>query len=107
MAIVSSAAGALQLERLVSGLLFVSESDSPLSVVQLDPLPELDPQGLLRALGKPERSPIMQHSLAALFDRSVADQPWHGPAERAIVARYRALVDFLGTALDAPRVFRI
>jgi len=107
MALISSKAGAIELERLIAGLLFVSESDSPLHVVQLGPLPELDAPSLLRALGRTEMPTVTQHSLGELFERTVTVQPWHGPAERATVGRYRVLLDFLSTALEAARVFRI
>ena len=96
-----------RLEPLVRGLMFVSEHDSPLRVVELGPLAELDEASLMRALGKPPSAPITRHSLDDLFARAVADQPWHGPAERITVERYRALLDFLNTALDVPRVFRV
>ena len=107
MALVTAEEGSTRLEALVAGLLFVSESDSPLRVVQLGPSPDLDVPTLLRALGKPITTPITQQPLSALFDRTVQDQPWHGPSEHATVERYRALTSFLTSALEAVRVFRI
>jgi hypothetical protein len=107
MTLTRAEAGAERLGVLIAGLLFVSESDAPLRVVRLGRLPALDESALLGALGKTKDTPIMQQSLGALFDRAVVDQPWHGPAERAAVERYRALLRFLGTELDGARVFRV
>ena len=107
MALVSAKEGATRLEALVSGLLFVSESDAPLRVVQLGPSPDLDAPTLLHALGKPLTTPISEQPLGALFDRATSEQSWHGPAERATVERYRALTRFLSSELESPRVFRI
>jgi hypothetical protein len=105
--LVSAAAGSARLEQLVTGLLFVSEADSPLTVVQFGPQPDFRELDLRRALHEPDSSPITRHSLDALFARTVSAQAWHGPAERAIVERYRALLDFLNSALSAARVFRV
>jgi len=107
MPVISAQAGVARLEALVFGLLFVSESDSPLRVVRLGPLLELDEPSVRRALNHPADAPITRQPLAALFDRTVVDQPWHGAAERATVERYRALVRFLATELAEVRVYRI
>src|SRR5882724_2396887 len=107
MALVTAEEGSTRLEALIAGLLFVSESDSPLRLVQFGPSPDLDALTLLHALDKPLATPITQQPLSALFDRTVRDQPWHGPREHATVERYRALASFLSSALDAVRVFRI
>jgi hypothetical protein len=50
---------------------------------------------------------VTRLTLDAFFARAVEDQPWHGPAERATVQRYRQLLGFLATALEHPRVFRV
>ena len=107
MTLINAEQGALRLEELVRGLLFVSESDSPIRVVKLGLLPELDERAFSKALGKPEGTSVTRHSLGELFDRCVADQDWHGPTERATLERYRRLVAFLGEALADTRVFRI
>ena len=107
MTLIAAEAGAARLEVLVAGLLFVSESDAPLHVVRLGSLSALDESALLRALGKSEDSRITRQPLGALFDRTVIDQPWHGPAERVAVERYRALLRFLRAELDDACVFRI
>ena len=107
MASISLAEGVPRLEQLVSGLLFVSEADSPWRLVQLGARPELDEASLLRALGKPESAQVTRQSLERLFARAIADQPWHGAAERDTVQRYRALLAFLSEGLDEARVYRV
>jgi hypothetical protein len=107
MAFVTAAEGVPLLEALTRGLLFVSESDHPFGVTRLDSVVELDEQSLLRALGKPADSPITRLALDAFFARTVEEQPWHGATERATVRRYRALLEFLATSLERPRVFRV
>ena len=107
MAVVSTEEGAARLGELITGLLFVSESDAPLRVIQLAASRDLDASTLLRALSKPVTTPVSEQPLSALFDRTVQDQPWHSPAERATVERYRALVDFLSHSLVNARVFRL
>jgi hypothetical protein len=107
MAFITAAEGVARLEALTRGLLFVSELDYPFRVMRLDSIVELDEQSLLQVLGKPAESPITRLTLNAFFTRAVEDQPWHGPAERATVQRYRALLEFLETSLERPRVFRV
>ncbi len=107
MALVSAAQALAQLETLVAGLLFVSESDHPLVITRLGALADLNESSLLAALGKPETSPVTCISLAQFFARAVEDQPWHGPAERATVERYREVLRFFASALAQSRVFRI
>ena len=107
MALVSAEQGVAELETLVLDLLFVSEADYPLTVTLLGAIPELDERRLLLALAKPEGLPVTQRTLEEFFARAVEDQPWHGPRERSAVERYRALVRFLGTALEQARVFRV
>lgn len=107
MALVSAAQAEAQLETLVADLLFVSESDHPLVVTRLGRQAKLDERSLLVALGKPEMSPVARLSPDEFFARAVEEQPWHGPAERSTVARYREVLRFFTTALAESRVFRV
>ncbi len=107
MAPVSTAEAVAQLETLVEGLLFVSESDHPLEITCLGALPELDERSLLLASGNPAESRVTCSSPEAFFAHAVEEQPWHGPAERLTVARYRAVLGFFTTVLAQARAFRV
>ncbi len=107
MAILSSAEAHAQLETLVSGLLFVSESDFPLTVTQVGEAADLDAGALLAALGKPATSLVEQVTVDEFFGYATQQQSWHTAQERANAARYQTLLKFLSTALQGARVFRI
>ena len=107
MTILSSTEARPQLEALVSGLSFVSESDAPLTVVSLGYRAELDASAVLAALSKPPDAPIEQVSVDDFFGYAVQDQTYYTEEQRSAVQRYRALVQFLRTSLSDARVFRI
>jgi len=92
---------------LVSGLLFISESDHPLSLVRLGTLTESElPNALLVAASR-EGEEIQCVTLPAFFARATVAQPYHTAAERVAVERYRVLVEFLTRQLADARVYRL
>lgn len=107
MAILSSTDARAQLEALTASLLFVSESDFPLTVTQVGNFGDLDEATLLATLGKPQSSAVERITVDDFFGYAAQDQPWHTAEERSVAARYRSLLEFFRTALADARVFRI
>jgi len=91
-----------------AGLSFPSERDQPLEAFAwADAGTELDARSLLRRLGLPPDAPVERVEPDAFFEIAVADQDWHGEAERNDARRFRRLVDILKGALSGLRVFRV
>jgi len=104
MPIASTADALTRLETLIAGLLFISEADSPLRVERLA---EASARAAVLASGKPTEAPVSEISVDAFLARAVEDLPYHSPTDRVVVARYRALRDFLSDELAQTRVFRV
>ena len=77
MAILSSAAARSQLETLASNLLFVSESDFPLTVTSLGKSADLSAAELLSAVGKSPTLSVEQVTVAEFFGYSAQEQSFH------------------------------
>ena len=107
MAILSSAEARVQLETLTSNLLFVSESDFPLNVIQLGKVAELNAAELLSAVGKSPTLSVERVTVDDFFGYAAQEQSFHTAAERAGAQRYRALLELFNTALESARVFRV
>jgi hypothetical protein len=95
-----------QLEAASAGLLFVSEQDAPFAIVDA-PFAALDDRQLHALAGRPAADPIETVTVEYFFRNAILDQDWHGPAEKAAVQRYRALVSLIESALPDARVFRL
>ena len=107
MAILSSAEARVQLETLALNLLFMSESDFPLSVIQLGKVGELNAPELLSAVGKSPTLTVERVTVDDFLGYAAQEQSFHSAAERAVAGRYRALLEFFNTALESARVFRV
>jgi histidine triad (HIT) family protein len=83
-----------QLQQLVAGLFFVSESDAPLEVVSC-PRPEgtLPSPTLLETLGEPATAPVQVVELGYFLRNHTAPAGVLGDKELA--ARYQVLQDFM------------
>jgi len=107
MTLASSVTALARLAALVSGLIFVSEADHELTVLRLGALPKLEPEPVLRALGKPADSRFEIVSVSDFFAPALREHAFHSAEERAVVARYRALVEYLTMQLAGACVLRV
>lgn len=95
------------LERLVDGLLLISETDAPLvPFVWPQPLP-WTPQALLGAAGQPADTPLEVVAAADFFARLSATRPGQTAEERAQARRFRRLAAWLAAHLADVQVYRI
>jgi histidine triad (HIT) family protein len=95
-----------QLQPLTEGLYFVSESDSPLTVVSLPaPAGELSPSELLQLLQLPAGTPVQTQELLPFLRNHTADDGVLGNAELA--NRYKALQMFMKQELEDAKVYRV
>lgn len=107
MALVSMSDGAPRLEALAAGLMFMSESDRPLRVVQFDDCADDDLPELLTTASARRGALIERVTLIDFFARAVEPQAWHSPEELAVVKRYQGLVAFFTGELGEARVYRV
>lgn len=86
----------------------MSESDRPFELVQLPTgTPNLGPAEARGVTGHPAGTRVEESSVAHLFAGPTAEQKWHGDAEKADVARYRALQAIFADRLIDAKVFRV
>ncbi len=96
----------LQLSRLVEGLLFISESEAPLSVVQLPAASDL-PTAIRTAFHLPVNVSLREQPLEAIFAERVAPPEGAGAIDLQQAPAYGALLRLLRTALRDARAVRV
>ena len=91
------------------GLLFLSETDAPFSLVDAPDkkFAALDDATVRALAGHPAADPVETISVDELFRNAVKEQPWHTPREAADVKKYRALVELLHSTLPDAKVYRV
>ncbi|MFD1875638.1 nuclease A inhibitor family protein [Hymenobacter bucti] len=95
-----------ELQRLTAGLLFMSESDAPLEVVNYTrPAGSLPNAALLQALGEPADVPTRVVTLAYFLRNHTAVT--ERPDRQPVVAQYQALQAFMEQHLQAAQVYRV
>jgi len=107
MALVSTVEGEQRLQALTAGLLFMSESERPLRVVQFDDCAETELPELLAVASSRRGALVERTALSDFFARATEPQAWHSPAELEIVRRYQELVAFFSAELGEARVYRV
>lgn len=92
---------------LCDGLIFVSETDSPLEPVALADMREISESSLRRSAGIPGDTKIETSSPADLFERLAAERAWHDREEAAQARGFERLREVLEKELRAMKVFRV
>ncbi|KAA3440347.1 nuclease A inhibitor family protein [Rufibacter hautae] len=96
-----------ELEQAAQGLLFISESESPLEPFTLPAGTSAQtPADFLHALGKPDQ-PVEEVTLAYFFRNMVRTSPEQDLAQQATAQRFMALQGWLETHLQKVRVYRV
>lgn len=97
------------LAQAVEGLLWLSESESPLELhewtIPADQV--LAPDVILQCSGDSGDRPIQQISLESLFQPMMQMQDWQSQAEQDIVARFQSLYQLLQQWLEDVQVYRV
>jgi hypothetical protein len=94
------------LEAASNGLLFISEHDAALAVLDAPEMP-FKAIDACQLAGRPSTETVEEVTVDDFFRNAVLDQDWHGPGERAVVQRYRDLVALIHSALPDAKVFRV
>lgn len=96
-----------ELSQATKGLTFMSESDYPLEVVELDAHKDITDEWL-RALARCDSSaPIQETTVEEFFSVASGEQEWKGAAEIALAKRYQKLIRLLKKNLTDVKVHRV
>ena len=102
----SSAAVPAELQKLVAGLQFISESEAPLvAVAYAAPGGEVPNAALLKLLGEPAGAKVETVELTQFLRNHTADDGVLGDV--ALANRYKALQMFMKQDLDGVQVYRV
>jgi hypothetical protein len=97
-----------RLKDATTGLLWMSEIDSPLEVIHWSPsVLELTQERLLKLTHHPLTTPVKRVAVDTFFAGATEEQDWFGEEERAIAERYRNLVAILKHSLSNLQVYRV
>lgn len=100
-----AAPNAAQLSRLIEGLLFISESEAPLHVVQLPPAPDL--AAAIHAVPALAGLPLREQPLEEIFFERVAPSEGSGDIDIRQAPAYAALLAWLRTHVRDARAVRV
>ena len=96
-----------ELERLTEGLLVMSETDAPLTVVTwTHPVGRLTAHRLASLVGEPHPELVEQTTVDRFFRAALLSWPDQTAEDDVVLRRYVALVHFLKDRLGDVRVFR-
>lgn len=95
------------LRKAARGLLYLSEKDAPFKTVTLGPVDRLTKARVLELTGHDGKSPIEETPLEEFFVHLVSEKKWHGADEKAMVKKFRNLLQVLEETLDKVRVFKV
>ena len=96
-----------ELERLTEGLLFMSETDAPLTVVAwTHPVGRPTARRLASLVGEPHPELVEQTTVERFFRAALLSRPEQTAEDDIVVRRYTALVRFFKDRLGDVQVFR-
>src|SRR4051794_35694492 len=96
------------LQQAVAGLTYPSETDAPFTAFAWpDATGEVTPEEVRRRGRHKPSAPTQVQSVDDLFAPLLQEQDWFGEAEKADLARYRALAEVVKRLLTNPRVVRV
>jgi hypothetical protein len=96
------------LERVTRDLLYMSESDEPVEVIQPGkPGRSFGAGDACLAACRPPSWPVRVLRLEEFFEEPARSYDWHGASERATVSRYRRLRRLFQGGLKDARAFRL
>jgi hypothetical protein len=99
---------ATALQQAADGLTYESETDAPWKAFHW-PTAEGEPTGEgVRQRGRHGAdAPVKEQSVDEFFAPLVEEKDWYGDEEKAIAAKYRALLDAVKKYLKGPKVVRV
>jgi hypothetical protein len=96
-----------ELEQAIAGLLFMSESDYPFSIIFWKGNVEVTEAYLREQAGSGADAPVSVKSVDEFFHAAVSEPDWKGEAELALAKKYQSLVSLLKEHLSDLRVYRV
>jgi hypothetical protein len=94
----------VRLERATANLLYMSETDAPLHVVEFDAEPDASE---LRRLADAPDAPVAETTAAEFFGSQTAEYDGASPERLEAAGRFRALQEMMGRELSDLRVWRV
>lgn len=97
----------LELEQLIAGLLFMSESDYPFRAFLWSGSRDVTEDYLRELAGQRPDAPVEVMSVDEFFRVAASEPEWKGAYELAVAKRYQALLRWLKEHLTDLRVYRV
>lgn len=94
------------LKEAVRGLLFMSESDYPFTLVRWE-VEAITEDFLREQAGKESDAPVTSQSVEYFFRIAVSEPDWKGKEALAVAKRYQALLRFLKENLTDLKAYRV
>lgn len=95
------------LTRACSGLIYVSETDSPIVPFVGHKTKKVTPKALLESINTSVGTPIQCVGPDRFFDRLTRHQDWYGEAETASAKRFKELKQLMESELRELSLFRV
>lgn len=95
------------LQKAISGLLFMSEYEYPLEIYFHETNQVLSVQNLLNFLKLPLNSEVKTLSIDDFFAPVLIEYEWHDLDERETVGKFKLLVTLLKSKLQNPQVYKV
>ena len=97
------------LQSAADGLLFLSETDAPLTpfIWPADKDEKLTPELVGKLAGAPANTPIKSVKLETFFRPATQEEEWHNDEEKAQAQRFQTLVTVIKDTLEGIKVFRV
>jgi len=95
-----------EIERLCEGLVYISETDSPLSLFRADAIGDLSVERVAEAAGVADRTHTEIRSASEFFERLSTEKDWFGDTEKEKAKRFGELWELLDKHLRDLKVYR-
>jgi hypothetical protein len=100
-----STSASAALRKAVRGLLFMSEIDAPFKVVKFKEPPTA--ATIAEQLDKPSDSEVEEVSPTKFFADLTKPEKWHAEDDKAVIKRYRDLLNVLRENLTGLKVYKV
>ena len=98
---------ARRIECACASLIYISETDAPVTAFSGGPAPEVAAQSILAQINLPADSPIEEIEAHAFFARLTKNEAWHDEAHRVMAKKFLELQTLLEENLHDLKVFKL
>ena len=98
---------ASRLESACDGLIFISETDAPITPFGGGPANEITSKIILEQTGRSPNEPVEERDFDEFFERLTVVREWYGEEEKARAKKFLELYSLLKEFLRDRKVFRI